>query len=40
MDAGDEVRLRETQREYLDFLDDVRKTLIKGFIDMCYINVL
>ena len=22
MDAGDEVRLREVQREYLDFLDD------------------
>jgi hypothetical protein len=22
MDPGDELRLRETQREYLDFLDD------------------
>ena len=32
MDPGDELRLREIQREYLDFLDDDVKLFYHSFL--------
>lgn len=33
MDPGDELRLREIQREYLDFLDDDVSFYAKNYIN-------